>query len=227
MKKIMLFFLAAGLAISGCGVPKSPESVEQELSGGYKRTFDGEKTAVIIAGAQNNIELPELNHFKEFIEWRDLADNLYPMDFGDETSPMYIKGRNGITYVAIKVLPGKYRLNNFMIRAANKHYYGEIDFKRRYEAFFEINADEVIFIGILKTFFEGMPADKINKTGEIKIKAATYLENGREDFYKVSDFYNTITKSQVQSNIMYWNDPKSSKSEILFLQEIPHTAINN
>lgn len=221
MKKIMLFFMAAGLIVSGCGVPKSPESVDQELSGGYKRTFDGEKTAVIIAGAQNNIELPEISNFKEFIEWRDLAGNVYPMDFGDEENPMYIKGRNGITYVAIRVLPGRYSLNNFLIRAANQHYYSEIDFKNRYNASFEIAVDEVVFIGILKTVFEGIPADKINQTGEIKIKASTYLENGREDLYKIRDFYNAMTNSQTQSSIMYWDDPKSSKSEILFLDAVP------
>jgi hypothetical protein len=221
MKKIVLFILVAVFTAAGCSVPKSPESVAQETSGSYKRTFDGEKTAVIIAGAQNNIQLPEIDHFKEFIEWIDMSGNVYPMDFGDESSPMYIKGRNGITYVAIKVLPGKYRLNNFMIRAANSRYYSEIDFKKRYDAFFEVNADEVVFIGILKTFFEGIPADKLNQTGEIKVKAATYLENGREDFYKVSDFYTAITKSTVQSSIMYWNDPKSSKSEILFLDAVP------
>ncbi|MCL2144836.1 MAG: hypothetical protein FWH43_05025 [Endomicrobia bacterium] len=220
MKKILLFFMAVGFVTAGCGVPKSPDSVEQELSGGYKRTFDGEKTAVIIAGAQNNAELPEISHFKEFIEWTDRLGNVYPMDFGDETSPMYIKGRNGITYIAIKVLPGKYILNNFMLRAANENYYSEIDFKKRYNAFFEVKEDDVVFIGILKTFFEGISADKTNQTGEIKIKAATYLENGREDFYKISDFYNKVTNSQVQSNIMYWNDPKSSKNEILFLEAI-------
>jgi hypothetical protein len=220
MKKIILCFLAACLAVSGCAVPKSPESVEQELSGGYKRTFDGEKTSVIIAGAQNNIELPELNGFKEFIEWKDEPGNVYPMDFGEEENPMYIKGRNGITYVAVRVLPGKYSLNNFMVRAANRKYYGEIDFKKRYNSSFEVKADEVVFIGILKTVFEGLPADKINQTGAIKIKAATYLENGREDLYKIKDFYNAVTRSQMQSRIMYWDDPKSSKSEILFLEEI-------
>ena len=220
MKKITLFLLAAGFAVSGCGVPKSPDSVAQEISGSYKRIFDGEKTAVIIAGARNNVELAEITGFKEFIEWVDDSGNIYPMDFGDETKPMYIKGRSGITYVAIKVLPGKYRLNNFMIRAANRHYYSEIDFKRRYQASFEVNEDEVVFIGILKTFFEGIPADKINQTGEIKVKISTYLENGRDDFYKVSDFYTTVTKSQVQPNIMYWNDQKASKSEILFLDAI-------
>lgn len=221
MKKIMLFFMAAGLVFSGCSVPKSPESVEQEVSGGYKRSFDGERTAVIIAGAQNNIELPEINHFKEFIEWADQSGNVYPMDFGEEENPMFIKGRNGITYVAIKVLPGKYRLNNFLIRAANHQYYSEIDFKKRYTASFEVNADEVVFIGILKTVFEGIPNDKLNQTGEIKVKVATYLENGREDLYKIRDFYNAMTKSQMQSDIMYWDDPKASKSEILFLDAVP------
>lgn len=221
MKKAMLFFLAAGFVIAGCGVPKSPQSVEQEISGGYKRSFDGEKTAVVIAGAYNNIELPEINNFKEFVEWTDQYGNVYPMDFGDENSPMYIKGRHGITYVAVKVLPGKYILNNFMVRAANHQYYSEIDFRKRYNASFEVKADDVIFIGILKTDFEGIPADKLNQKGEIKVKAATYLENGKEDLYKIRDFYNLITKSQMQTSIMYWNDPKSSKSEILFLEEIP------
>ncbi|MDR1195480.1 MAG: hypothetical protein LBL00_03285 [Endomicrobium sp.] len=221
MKKIMLFFLAAGLMIAGCGIPKSPESVDQEMSGVYKRTFDGERTAVIIAGAQNNVELPEISNFKEFIEWADQSGNIYPMDFGDETSPMYIKGRNAITYIAIRVLPGKYSLNNFLIRAANRQYYGEIDFKKRYEASFEVKADEVIFIGILKTVFEGVPAEYLNRAGHTKIKAATYLENGKEDLYKITDFYKTITRSQVQTNIMYWNDPKFSKSEILLLEPVP------
>ncbi|MDR2426905.1 MAG: DUF4988 domain-containing protein [Endomicrobium sp.] len=221
MEKIILFFLTVGFIISGCGVPKSPESVDQETSGGYKRTFADEKTSVIIAGAQNNIELPEIGNFKEFIEWTDQSGNIYPMDFGDDTSPMYIKGRNGITYIAIKVLPGKYKLNNFLIRAANSRYYSEIDFKKRYNASFEVKPDEVVFIGILKTFFEGAPAESSNRAEQMKIKAATYLENGKEDLYKITDFYNTITKSQVQTNIMYWNDPKFSKSEIMFLEVVP------
>ena len=217
----MFFVLAAGFIVSACSVPRSPESIDQETSGSYKRTFYGEETAVIIAGAQNNVELPELANFKEFAEWKDEAGNLYPMDFGEEASPMYIKGRSGITYIAIKVLPGKYRLNNFMMRATNKQYYAEIDFKKRYEATFEVKADDVIFIGIMKTAFDGIPADKLNKTGEIKVKIATYLENGRDDLYKITDFYDAITTSKVQTNIMYWNDPSFSKNEILFLEEIP------
>lgn len=218
MKRAIALIFASALLLPACVTgPKSPDAIEQETSGSYKRYLDEEQTAVIITGAYNNIELPEIKNFRELIEWEDEDGNIYETDFADETSPLYIKGRNGIVYLAIRVAPGKYKLNNFMIRSSNANYSAEADFKNRYRANFEIADGEVMFVGILRTSMNLFGMDR-SFPGKVTSNISTFLENGKEDLYKITGFYNAVTRKPVKTNVMYWNDSTPAKEETLLLQ---------
>ncbi|MCL2335671.1 MAG: hypothetical protein FWC57_06360 [Endomicrobia bacterium] len=210
---ITLLIFTGLVCITGCFGPKSPDAVTQETSGGYRVTDDGEKTAVIIAGAYNNIEIGEIKNFRERIEWSDEKNNLYSMDFSDEGSPMYIKGRGNIIYIAVKVRPGSYKLNGFKLRAWDAAGFYNIDFGQRYSAAFSVAGGDVVFVGILRTLFDKFSFSKFNNPGSSDIKLAVYLENGKDDLYKIKNFYNLITSKEVKTSLMYWNDKYPGRTE--------------
>ena len=216
MKKVA-FLLISFLFLAGCIASKSPDAVEVKPSGSYKDVSDSRKTSVIIAGAYNNLEFDEGNFkdFRELFVWRDENGDLYNMDFADSSSPLYVRGRNNAVYLAIRVVPGKYKLHNFSIISSGKNYHGKVDFKNRYEATFYIDDNEVIFIGILRTTFDKFLSGKFDPDGETSLKIATFLENGKEDLYRITNFYSLATKKPVKTSIMYWNDTAPSRMETL------------
>jgi len=214
-KSLFLFFAPLFIFAAGCVGPQSPDATPQEMSGGYRSTDEGEKTSVIIVGAYNNIETGDIKNFRETIQWSDAKNNLYSMDFSDEKNPMYIKGRGNIIYIAIKVRPGSYKLNNFSLRAFDAITVYTIDLGQRYSATFDIADGDAVFIGILKTSFDKFSFTKFNNPGNSDIKVTTYLENGKEDLYKIKNFYNLITRKEVKTNIMFWNDKTPERTETL------------
>ena len=215
MKKNFLLFAALGFLFAGCIAAKAPEAVEQTTDGGYRRVVDENYTSVIIVGAYSNLGFGEIKKFREVFEWEDQSGNTYIMDFADEGSPMYIQGRGDIVYIAIRVMPGKYKLKSFMTRSYDKDYYTLLDFKNRYTASFEIGDKEVMFIGILRTHYDKFNSENLNPGGTANLKVNTYLENGRQDLYKITTFYDAITKNKVKTNIMYWNDRTPEKNETI------------
>ncbi len=218
MKNLFLIPFLAFFMFCGCVTAKSPEAVTQETSGSYKRYQDDKLTSAIIVGAYNNIEIGELKNFRESVEWIDAENNLYTMDFSDETNPLYIKGRNNIIYIAIRVAPGKYTLNNFAFKAREDNKTYSINCAKRYKASFEIGDKEVVFVGILKTMFGKFQSGSLNEAGETEVKINTVLENGKDDLYKITAFYNAVTKMPVKTNVMYWNDSQPAKNEVLTIK---------
>lgn len=217
MKRYFLLLFTAAFLFTGCFAAKAPEAVEQITDGGYKGTIDDKHTSVIIVGAYNNLEFGEIKKFREIFEWVDQSGNTYTMDFADEGSPMYIQGRGDIVYIAIRVMPGKYSLRSFMIRSYDKDSYTLLNFKNRYRANFEIADEEVMFIGILRTHYDKYKSENLSPGGTAKIKVNSYLENGKDDLYKITNFYDAITKSKVKTNIMYWNDTNPEQIETVIM----------
>ena len=218
MKKVLLFFVAV-LAVSGCVASKSPDAVQQEMSGSYKRDFGGKKASVVIIGAYNNLEFDDVKNFREVLQWSDAGGNIYITDFADKNNPLYIKGRYGINYIAIRVVPGKYTLKNFTIRWSAINYAFELDFGKRYSANFEIGEDEVLFVGILRTTFDKFTAEQLKLPGKTKIKVSSFIENGKEDLYKITNFYSMMTKIPVRTKVMYWGDSAPGNTETLVATE--------
>lgn len=217
MKKFFLFFFAACFLLAGCFAAKAPEAVEQTTDGGYRIAVDENYTSVIIVGAYNNLEFGEIKKFREVFEWEDQNGNTYSMDFADEGSPMYIQGRNDIVYIAIRVMPGKYKLNSFLTRSYDNGAYTLLNFNNRYTANFEIGDKEVVFIGIIKTHYDKFNSESLSPGGTAKLTVGAFLENGKQDLYKITNFYDAITKNKVKTNIMYWNDNTPGKTETLVM----------
>lgn len=217
MKKFTLLFIGSIFFLSGCFFTgqKSPDVIEVETSGSYKDQYDEKRNAVIITGAYNNLEFDSLRNFKEIISWTNEEGEVYIMDFSDETNPLYIKGRNNITYIAVRVAPGKYSLKDFSINLIDEEYQGNIKFSNRYQASFEIGENEVIFVGILRTTFDKFKLFEFNVPGRTSITVSTFLENGKEDLYRITNFYDRVTQKPVKSNIMFWNDTLPGNTEFL------------
>jgi hypothetical protein len=137
------------------------------------------------------------------------------MDFNDSSSPLYIMGRNGVVFIAVRVPPGKYFLKDFSIGASENGYAARAGFKNRYAASFEIGEDEAVFIGILATSFDKFASEYFNPEGNTQIKISTKLENGKADLYRITNFYNMVTRMPVQTNIMFWEDKSPMQTAIL------------
>ncbi|MCL2390322.1 MAG: membrane lipoprotein lipid attachment site-containing protein [Endomicrobia bacterium] len=218
MKKLLLFFIAV-FVVSGCAASKSPDVVKQEMSGSYKRELNSKKTSVVIIGAYNNLEFDDVKNFREVLQWSDGHGNIHLTDFADKNNPLYIQGRHGVNYIAVKVLPGKYTLKNFIIRWSAINYAFELNFGKRYSANFEIGENEVLFVGILRTTFDKFTAEQLKLPGETKIKVSSFIENGKEDLYKITNFYSMMTKTPVITKVMYWNDSTPGNTETLIAVE--------
>ncbi|MDR1696388.1 MAG: hypothetical protein LBR69_07175 [Endomicrobium sp.] len=221
MKRIALVFISV-LFAAGCVSSKSPDAVEQEMSGSYKLDSDSKKTAVVIMGAYNNLEAGEIQNLSETLQWASADGEIAVTDFSDTNNPLYIKGRNGVNYIAVKVFPGKYTLKNFVIKWSDAAYDFNLDFGKRYSADFEIAEGEVMFVGIIRTTFAKFSEQELKLPGKTEIKVSSFLENGKEDLYRVTSFYNMITKKPVKTQVMYWNDsvPGSTQSLIAARQKV-------
>jgi hypothetical protein len=217
---MQLFVLCSFAFLSGCFfTPKSPDAVEQKKSGGYNAGAASKKTSAVIVGAYNNLAFETVKNFKEKITWIDEQGAEYEMDFNDSSSPLYIMGRNGVVFIAVRVPPGKYMLKNFSIRASDGGYSAQTEFNNRYLANFEIGQDQAVFIGILATVFDKFASEPFNPQGAATIKISTKLENGKTDLYRITNFYNMVTKMPVQTNIMFWEDKNPMQTAIIKSQQ--------
>ncbi|MCL2484448.1 MAG: hypothetical protein FWF00_00100 [Endomicrobia bacterium] len=223
MRKLLLFSIAV-LFFSGCVFSKSPDAVPQEMSGGYKykREYEAKKTSVVILGAYNNMEFDDVRNFREVLQWTHESGDVFITDFAEKNNPLYIEGRYGINYIAIRLLPGKYKLTNFTIRWSALNYHFELDFGKRYSANFEVAENQTLFVGILRTTFDKFTAEHLKLPGETKIRVSSFIENGKEDLYKITNFYNKVTKLPVTTKVMFWDDSAPNRKETLISVEQKH-----